>query len=49
MPAIGADTVRSCKEGGASVLAIEAGKTFFFQREEALALADRSGLAVLAV
>lgn len=49
VPAVGAQTVRSCLEGGAGVLAIEAGKTFFFQREEAVALADRSKLSVLAV
>lgn len=48
VPAVGLDTVVSCVEAGAQVLAIEAGRTFFFQREEAVALADRNGMAVLA-
>lgn len=49
VPAVGVETVRSCVEGGVQVLAIEAHKTFFFQKEEALALADRNGISILAV
>jgi DUF1009 family protein len=49
VPAVGVDTVVSCVEGGARVLAIEAGKTFFFQREGAVSLANRNGISVLAV
>jgi hypothetical protein len=46
---VGLATVLSCLEGGVRVLAIEAGKTFFFQRAEAVELADRNGLTLLAV
>ncbi len=48
VPAIGIDTVVACLDARARVLAIEGGRTFFFQQEEAIALADRSGLAILA-
>lgn len=49
VPAVGLETVASCLEGGARVLAIEATKTFFFQQEEAVDLADRHGIAILTV
>ncbi|MBI5016722.1 MAG: UDP-2,3-diacylglucosamine diphosphatase LpxI [Deltaproteobacteria bacterium] len=49
VPAIGLETVVSCLDAGALVLAIEAEKTFFFQRAEAVSLADRNGVAILAV
>lgn len=48
VPAVGVDTVVACLDGGARVLALEAGKTFFFQRDEAVALADRHGMTILA-
>ncbi len=49
VPAVGADTIMTCLDAGAKVLAIEAEKTFFFQREEAVALANRHGVTMLAV
>jgi DUF1009 family protein len=49
VPAIGIDTVAACLEAGVRVLAIEASKTFFFQREDAVDLADRHGVSILAV
>lgn len=49
VPAIGLETVASCLDAGGRVLAIEAGRTFFFQRDAAVALADRSGISILAV
>lgn len=48
VPAVGIDTVVACVDAGVGTLAVEGGKTFFFQREEAVALADRHGMAVLA-
>jgi UDP-2,3-diacylglucosamine hydrolase len=48
VPAVGVDTVLACMDAGARVLAIEAAKTFFFQRQEAVALANRQGIAILA-
>jgi DUF1009 family protein len=48
VPAIGIDTVVACLDAGVGVLAVEAQKTFFFQREEAVALADRRGMVLLA-
>ncbi|MDF1553114.1 MAG: UDP-2,3-diacylglucosamine diphosphatase LpxI, partial [Deferrisomatales bacterium] len=47
VPAIGVDTVVACLDAGARVLAVEAGATFFFQREEAVALADRHEITIL--
>ena len=48
VPAVGIDTVVACLDAGVGVLAVEAQKTFFFQQEEAVALADRHGLVLLA-
>jgi DUF1009 family protein len=48
VPAIGVDTVVACHDAGAALLAVEADKTFFFQQEEAVALADRHGVSILA-
>ena len=44
------DAVKAyAQDGSAAVLAIQAGKTLFFDREEALRLADAHGLAVVAL
>jgi DUF1009 family protein len=45
-PAVGLGTVRTLVEAGASALCLEAGRTAFFQREEAVALADSKGIAL---
>lgn len=47
-PGVGIGTVRACVESGAAALCIEAGRVAFFQLEEAAALADRNGLALIA-
>ena len=49
VPAIGVDTIRTMTEAGASVLAIEAGKAIVFDREEMIRLADRHGIAIIAL
>ncbi|NOY44433.1 MAG: LpxI family protein [Deltaproteobacteria bacterium] len=48
VPAVGLDTIVACLDARARVLAIEGGKTFFFQQDEAVALADRHNLTILA-
>jgi DUF1009 family protein len=48
VPAIGAETIRSMQTAGARVLAVEAGKTVAFDRDEMVALADRHGIAIVA-
>ena len=48
MPAIGLETVKHCVDGGARVLAFESEKTFFFQQEEAIALADNHNISIVA-
>jgi DUF1009 family protein len=48
LPAVGIGTVRSLVEARAAALCIEAEAVPFFQKEEALALADANGIAVLA-
>lgn len=47
LPSIGPETVRIMAQGQASCLAVEAGKSLFFDREEALAVADAAGIAVI--
>jgi DUF1009 family protein len=46
VPVVGKATLATMSEAGASVLAVEAGKTLLFDRPELLADADRRGIAV---
>ncbi len=48
VPAVGAETLRSLIRVGGAALCIEAGGVAFFDRPEALALAEANGVAVLA-
>ena len=48
VPGVGPETVRACIAAGAAVLCVEAGKVAFFELEEAAALADANGLALIA-
>ncbi|MBI5446236.1 MAG: UDP-2,3-diacylglucosamine diphosphatase LpxI [Deltaproteobacteria bacterium] len=48
VPAIGIDTLMACLDSGVRVLAIEATKTFFFQQEETVDLANRHAISILA-
>lgn len=47
VPAVGLETLKVMAEVKASALAIEAGKTLIFDREAAVAFADRSGIAIV--
>lgn len=49
VPAVGPDTVRVLIESGVSVLAVEAGKTLLFEREEMIRLADEAGIVLMGV
>ncbi len=49
LPAAGLSTLKVMQEVGARVLALEAGKTLFFEREEALAFANENNLTVVGV
>ncbi len=49
IPTVGIETINSLIKAKASVLAIEAGGTFFINQKEAVALADRSGIAIVAI
>ncbi len=49
VPAVGLETIKAMCDVGASVLAIEAGKTLAFDREEMVALADRNKIAIIAI
>jgi DUF1009 family protein len=49
VPTVGPSTIESIHQAGGKVLAIEAGKTIFLDQDQTLALANRSGLAVVAV
>jgi DUF1009 family protein len=48
-PAIGPKTIRTLKEAGATVLAVEAGKTIILDQEEMVKLADRENISVVAL
>lgn len=48
VPAVGAETLRSLIRVGAAALCFEAGRVAFFDRDEALALAEANRIAVLA-
>ena len=49
VPTVGAETIRSMNEAGGKVLAIEAGMTIIISPEETAALADKFGIAIVAV
>jgi len=47
LPAVGAGTIRTMKEAGASCLAVEAGRTVFLDKEETIAVADFAGISIV--
>jgi UDP-2,3-diacylglucosamine hydrolase len=49
VPVVGSRTLETMAEAGATVLAVEAGKTLLFDKPELLADADRRGLVVVGV
>jgi len=49
IPVVGLNTVKNLIKAGASCLAIEAGKTIFIDRGQAVRLADRKGICIVAV
>jgi UDP-2,3-diacylglucosamine hydrolase len=49
LPTVGKNTIEVMSEVNAGVLAIEAGKTLIFDRQEMLALADQAGIVVWGV
>jgi hypothetical protein len=49
VPVMGLKTILTLKRARAAVLAIEAGKTLLFNREKAVALADKCGLSLVAI
>src|SRR5262249_30347389 len=49
IPAIGPDTLKAMRDGGAATLAVQAGTTLLAYREEVLQLANQAGIAVVSV
>ena len=49
VPAVGLETIAVCAEVGIAVLALEAGKTLMFDRDEMLRRADEQGIVVVGV
>jgi len=47
IPAAGVQTIQTMREVGAKVLVIEAGRTVVFDREEMIALANKSGISIV--
>ena len=49
LPSVGLTTIQNLIENKYAVLAIQAGKTLFFDREDALRLANENGLTIVAL
>jgi UDP-2,3-diacylglucosamine hydrolase len=49
VPSIGVETIRSMTEAKASAIAVEAGKTLLFDRDEMISLADQEGICVVSL
>ena len=49
LPTIGPETIKTMAEAGASVIAVEAGRSLLIDRDELLRDADRAGIAVVGV
>ena len=49
VPTIGAQTIKTLHEAGGRVLAVEAGQTIILDEPEVVSLADRLGIAIVAV
>ena len=49
LPSVGPGTIQAMSESGASALAIEAGKALLLDRKEAVAAADKAGIAIVGV
>jgi len=49
LPSLGLTTIERMVQAGAAVLAVETGRALFFDRDAAVALADRSGVSVVGV
>ncbi|MCG6892423.1 MAG: UDP-2,3-diacylglucosamine diphosphatase LpxI [Desulfobacteraceae bacterium] len=49
MPAVGAQTVATMAEAGATALAVECGQAVVFDRQDMIGLADRHGIAVVGI
>jgi len=49
IPAIGAQTIMTMHEAGATVLAVESGKAVVFDKNEMISLADKFGIAIVAL
>ncbi|MDO8525901.1 MAG: UDP-2,3-diacylglucosamine diphosphatase LpxI [Candidatus Omnitrophota bacterium] len=49
VPLVGLDTVRALGQSGASVLAMEAGKTLLMDREEVVKFADRNNISIVII
>jgi len=49
LPAVGPGTIRAMIESGAAVLAIEAGKAVFLDREETIEAANQAGIAIVGI
>ncbi len=49
MPVVAVKTIQTMSDVGASALAVEAGKTVVFEREEMIALADRDRITIIGI
>lgn len=47
LPSLGLDTIKAMAKGKATCLGIEADKSLFFDREEAIAFAEKNGISIV--
>lgn len=47
LPSLGMDTIKAMVEGGATCLGVEAGKSLFFDREQAISFAQDNGISIV--
>ena len=47
VPVVGAQTIRTMGQVGASVLVVETGRVLMFDREEMISLADEANISIL--
>lgn len=49
LPSLGLDTIRAMAEGGATCLGVEAGKSLFFDQDEAVDYAEKHGISIVGI
>lgn len=49
LPSLGLDTIKAMADGGATCLGVEAGKSLFFDQDEAVEYAEKHGISIVGI